>query len=145
MEIINKLKKKLWNIHIMYKICSTLGCLPWFFSCTVLFSVCLSCARCSASIPRRDWFYLLLDGGSVCSLRLLDDFHFLNFFPIRQNSPMLDECVSKPPVSLALMPNVSSCMAAESVGAEGWVIATAVQMTSFLLCAAPLVANLDRS
>lgn len=27
-----RFKKKLWNIHIMYRICSTLGCLPWFFS-----------------------------------------------------------------------------------------------------------------
>lgn len=42
----------------MYKICSTLGCLPWFFSCSIVLSV--SPARCFAYIPRRDFFVIIV-------------------------------------------------------------------------------------
>lgn len=57
-----RLKKKLWNIHIMYRICSTLGCLPWFFSSHR--SSALSLAGCLACIPNRDfivgrWVFVL--------------------------------------------------------------------------------------
>lgn len=82
----------------MYKVCSTLGCLPWFFSYRIVLSV--SPARCFACIPRRDCSELLLDGGSLCCLQLLNDFHFLNFFTIQLDSTMFDKCVSKPPVFL---------------------------------------------
>lgn len=57
-----RFKKKLWNIHIMYRICSTLGCLPWFFSSHR--SSALSLAGCLACIPKRDfivgrWVFVL--------------------------------------------------------------------------------------